>query len=144
MSAEELLLLNCGAGEDSLDSLESKEIKSVNPKGNQPWIFIGRADAEAPILWPPDEKSWLIGKDPDAGKDWSQEEKEMTVDEMVGWHHWLMSLSELRDMVKDREAWHAAVHGVTNNYTQLSEWTKLGRDWWKGWVVGVAVSSEKC
>ena len=66
-----------------------KEIKPVNPKGNQYWIFIGRTDgeAEAPILWPPDEKSQLIGKDPDAGKDWRQEEKGTTEDEMVGWHH---------------------------------------------------------
>ena len=66
-----------------------KEIKPVNPKGNQPWIFIGRthAEAETPILWPPDAKNWLIGRDPDAGKDWGQEEKEMTEDEMVGWHH---------------------------------------------------------
>ena len=70
--------------------LDSKEIKQVGPKGNQPWIFIGRADAETetPILWPPDAKSWLIGKDPDAGKDWRQEEK-WVIDEMVGWHHWL-------------------------------------------------------
>ena len=69
--------------------LDSKEIKSVNPKGNQPWIFIGRTDvdAEAPILWPPDAKNWLIGKDPDAGKDWGQEEKGVTEDEMVGRHH---------------------------------------------------------
>ena len=67
----------------------SKEIKLVNPKGNQSWIFIGRTDAEveAPILWPPDAKNWLIGKDPDAGKDWRQEEKGMTEDELVGWHH---------------------------------------------------------
>ena len=71
--------------------LDSKEIKPVNPKGNQSWIFIRRTDAEAeaPILWPPDAKNWLIGKDPDAGKDWRQEEKGMTEDEMVGWHHWL-------------------------------------------------------
>ena len=69
----------------------SKVFKPVNPKGNQSWIFIGRIDAkaEAPILWPPDEKNWLLGKDPDAGKDWRQEEKGMTEDEMVGWHHWL-------------------------------------------------------
>ena len=68
--------------------LECKEIQSIHPKGNQFWIFIGRTDAEAgpPILWPPDEKNWLIGKDPDAGKDWGQE-KGMTEDEMVGWHH---------------------------------------------------------
>ena len=71
--------------------LDLKEIKSVNPKGNQPWIFIGRADAEAevPILWLPDAKNWLIGKDSDAGSDWGQEEKEMTEDEMVWCHHWL-------------------------------------------------------
>ena len=71
--------------------LDSKEIKPVSPKRNQPWIFIGRtvAKAGAPILWPPDEKDWLIGKDPDAGKDWRQEEKGMTEDEMVGWHHQL-------------------------------------------------------
>ena len=69
--------------------LDSKEIKSVNPKGNQPWIFIGRTDAEVPILWPSDAKRWLIGKDSDAGKDWGQEEKGVTVDEMVRWHHWL-------------------------------------------------------
>ena len=66
-------------------------IQPVNPKGNQSWIFIVRTDAEAetPILWPPDAKNWLTGKDPDAGKDWGQEEKGMTEDEMVGWHHWL-------------------------------------------------------
>ena len=67
--------------------LDCKEIQPLNPKGNQSWIFIGRTDAEAPILWPPDVKSWLIWKDPDAGKDWRQEEKEMTEDEVVGWHH---------------------------------------------------------
>jgi len=69
--------------------LDSKEIKPINPKGNQPWIFIGRTDAgaEAPIFWPPNVKSWLIGEDPDAGKDWEQEEKGTTDDEMVGWHH---------------------------------------------------------
>ena len=71
--------------------LDSKEIKPVNPKGNQSWIFIGRTDVEpeAPILWPPDAKSWLTGKDPDARKDWGQEKKGTTEDEMVGWHHWL-------------------------------------------------------
>ena len=76
--------------EETLESpLNSKEIKPVNPKGNQPWIFIGRTDvkAEAPILWPPDAKSQLIGKDPDVGKDWRQKEKSVTEDEMVGWHH---------------------------------------------------------
>ena len=71
--------------------LNCKKIKPIYPKGNHPWIFIGRTDAkaEAPILWPPDVKNWLIGKDPDAGKDWMQEEKGTTEVEMVGWHHWL-------------------------------------------------------
>ena len=71
--------------------LDCKEIQPVHRKGDQSWVFIGRTDAEAetPILWPPHAKSWLIGKDPDAGKDWGQEEKGMTEDEMVGWHHWL-------------------------------------------------------
>ena len=69
--------------------LDCKETQQVYPKGIQPWIFIGRTDAEAPILWPPDMKSWLIWKDPDAGKDGGQEEKRATKDEMVGWHHWL-------------------------------------------------------
>ena len=70
--------------------LNGKEIKPVNPKGNQSWIFIGRTDAEAeaPMHWPPDLKGQFIGKDPDAGKDWRQEEKGTTEDEMVGWHHW--------------------------------------------------------
>ena len=72
-----------------LSPLGSKEIKPINAKGNQPWIFIGRTDAEALIFWPPDVKSWLIGKDPDAGKDWKQEKKGVTEDKMVGWHHWL-------------------------------------------------------
>ena len=78
--------------EKTLESpLDCKEIKPVNPKGNQSWIFIGRTDAkaEAPILWSPDVKNWLSGKDPDAGKDWRQEEKGTMEDEMVGWHHWL-------------------------------------------------------
>ena len=69
--------------------LDCKEIKPVNPKGNQYWIFFGRTNAKAPILWPPDEKRWLIEKDPVAGKDWKQEEKGTTEDEMVGWYHWL-------------------------------------------------------
>ena len=71
--------------------LDCKEIKPVNPKGNQSWICIGRTDAETetPILWPPDAKNWLIGKDPDAGNDWRREKKGMTEDDMVGWHHWL-------------------------------------------------------
>ena len=86
LSTEELMLLNCGAWEDFESPLDSKEIKPVHPKGIQSWIFIGRtyAEAETLILWPPDAKNWLIWKDPDAGKDWRQEERGMTEDEMVG------------------------------------------------------------
>ena len=74
-----------------VSSLDCKEIQPVHPKGDQSWIFIGRTDAkaEAPLLWPPDVKNWLLGKDPDAGQDWRQEEQGTTEDEMVGWHHWL-------------------------------------------------------
>ena len=91
LSAKELMLLNCGVGEDSWESLDCKEIQPVHSEGDQPWDFFGRTDVEAetPVLWPPGTKSWLIGKDSDAGRDWGQEEKGMTEDEMAGWHHWL-------------------------------------------------------
>ena len=85
LSTEELMLLNSGAGEDSWEFLGSKEIKLVNPTGNQPWIFFGRtvAEAEAPILWPPVIKIWLIGKYLDAGRDWRQKEKEAAAEDEV-------------------------------------------------------------
>ena len=85
------MLLNCGVGEDSWESLGLQEIQPVHPKGDQSWVFIGRTDVEVEtsIFWPPDAKSWLTWKDPYAGKDWGQEEKGTTEDEMVGWHHQL-------------------------------------------------------
>ena len=104
-----------------LSLLDFKGIKRVNPKGNQPWILIGRTDAETPILWPPDVKNWLLGKDPDAGKDWRQEEKGTTEDEMVGWYHYsYICLSKLQELVMDRKAWHAAFQGVAMSWTWLS------------------------
>ena len=106
--------------------LDCKEIKPVNPKENQPWTFIGKTDAEAPILWPPDSKSWLTGKDLDAGKNWGQE-KGAIEGEMGGWHHWLNGhkFELILEMPKDREAWHAAVHGVTKSRTWLSDWITM-------------------
>ena len=115
--------------EKTLESpLDYKEIQQVNPK-DQSWVFIGRTDAEAetPILWPPNVKSWLIWKDPDPGKDWGKEEKGRTEDKLLdGITDSIdINLIKLRELVMDREAWYAAVHGVTKPWTQLSDWTEL-------------------
>ena len=112
--------------EKTLESpLDSKKIKPVNSKGNQPWIFIGRTDAkaEAPILWPSDDESQFIRKDPDAWKDWRQKEKREREDELVGSNHWFNG-HELGQTLEDsegQEAWRAAVHGVAKSWTRLRD-----------------------
>ena len=115
--------------------LDCKEIQPVHPKADQSWVFTGRTavEAETPILWPPDATSWLVGKDPDAEKDWEQEEKGMTEDEMVGWHHRLngYGLCRLQQLVMDREAWCTWSMGSRRagyNWATELNWTLMNTD----------------
>ena len=118
---KELLLLNCGVEKTLENPMDSMVIKPVNPKGNQPWTFIGRTDdeAEAPVLWPPDAKNWFIGKI--EGRRRRGQQRIRWLDGITGSMD--MSLSELREIVKDRETWHAIVHGVLKSWTWLNNWT---------------------
>ena len=116
--------------EKTLESpLDCKEIQPVHSEGDQPWDFFGRNDAKAEtlIIWPPHAKSWLTGKNSDAGRYWGQEEKGTTEDEMAGGitDSMDMSLSEFRELVIDREAWYAVLHGIAKSQTQLCDWTEL-------------------
>ena len=116
---------NCGAAEDYWESLDCKNIKPVNPKGNQHWVFIGRTNEEAPMIWPPDMKYWLIGKDPNAGKDWGLEEKGVTENEMVGWHNWLNG-HEFEQTPRDGE--------TQGSLACCSPWVWKEPDMFRGWL----------
>ena len=125
LSAKELMLLNCGGTLES--PLDCKEIQPVHPKGDQSWVFIEKTDVEAetPTLWPPNAKSWLIWKDPDPGKDWGEEEKGTTEDEMVGWHHWLNG---------DGFGWTPGVGDGPGGLACRGSWSFKSQTWLSDWT----------
>ena len=120
------MFLNCGIGKDFWESLGLQGDPTINPEGNQSWILVGRTNADVPILWLPDAKNWLSRKDLDAGKDWRQEEKVTTEDEMVGWNNQLDGHEfEYAQGVGGGQGSLAAVHGVAKSHKRLSNWTEL-------------------
>ena len=137
MNTKELMFSNCDSGEDSWGSLGQK-IKSVNPKGNQPWIFTGKTEAEAPILWLPDARSQLIGKDPDAGKDWRQKDKRQQrmrrLDSITNAVD--MNLSTFQETVEDKGAQCATIHEVTEShrYETEQQWSIELQSCFQDWI----------
>ena len=141
LSTEELMLLNCGVGEDSWESLGLQEDPTSHSEGDQPWVLFGRTDAKAetPILWPPHTKSWLIGKDPDAGRDLGQEEKGTIEDEMTGWHHqfngheseWTPEVGDGQGGLACCDSWGRKESNTTERltWTELMQWTRSWNNW---------------